>query len=632
MVVAINTVLTRILPKSYFLTTEFHLRTGQTICYDDLIDSLHAHGYNPVSQVQEPGEFATRGSLIDLYPTTAKRPYRIDLWDNEIETIKCFDPESQRSMQTVDHIDVLGASEYPMTPTFQQHFCNQWQHQFPQHPNHDIPTRLRKGHKAGGAEYFLPLFFEQTGTLFDYMPAQCQILMPKNIHSAIDGFHRQVRQRYKSLQSHGMPCLPPEQVFLTQSEFKESLNPQQTWCWNDKTSKSETSIVPATQLMAPSQDPSNIDSVLSFHQQYPTYRLLLVANNQVHHQLYATLLEQNQCSYHAMQSWHDFIQSSHTLGLTQQAIQHGFVDHKRRIAMLTTADLNPQTVQSASERKPERPTPRKPSVDVRSIKPGDYVIHTAHGIGCYLGLTTMEQSTDQSEYVQIAYADGDRLYIPISECTCLFPYNSPNKPELAKLGSKKWHNTQKRAIEKMVDSAAELLELYSKRDAIKAKRYQRPDARYYQFSAEFPYEPTPDQASTIEAIIASLCGDTLTDRLICGDVGFGKTEIAMRAAFLAVMSDLQVVLIAPTTVLAAQHYQSFTERFARWPVQVDLLSGANSTKQNQTVCNNIASGDTHIVIATHKALSSRIQYHNLGLLIIDEEHRFGVRQKRAIKK
>lgn len=629
-VIPLTTSLYRILPKSYFFTTEFHLKVGQEIGYETLKASLMEMGYTAVEQVLEAGEFATRGNIIDVFPATAKQPFRIDLWGDEIESIKSFDPETQRTCDKARNIIIHGASEYPLTPHYRSYFNDQWQQHFPHASQHPILQHINKGALAAGAEYFIPLFFKSTSSIFSYINDKSIFYIPENYKKVINGFHDNAQKRYKE-RTHQHPCLPPKKILLDVEELTSALSTYSVRIFNDQPNEKRQqqelySLALHTQLTSISaQEP--LTPVIDILQK-TSFKTLIICHSETHKHFVATMLDKAELTYTQQHtSWAEFIQGSERISLLIHPLSQGFILPHENIMVITEADYMHHDSQAY-----EAPQTRKnPPLAISQIHPGDYVVHEQYGIGKYVGLGPISGTSDDQEYLQIVYAQEDKLYIPVCDIDQVYAYKSATEPELAKLGSKKWQNTRKKAIQKMVDSASEILALYSQRNLTTAKRYQRPDETYHRFVAEFPYQDTPDQARVMAELIDALCGPHLTDRLICGDVGFGKTEIAMRAAFLSVASGYQIVVIAPTTLLATQHHQTFTERFTRWPINIRLLTGGMPTSECQKTYTELASGQLDIVIATHKILSNGISFHNLGLLIIDEEHRFGVRHKEKLK-
>lgn len=622
-VMSITTALVKIMPHSYFTTTEFNLKTGQSITYEELRYNLVSHGYTQVETVIEPGEFATRGSLIDLYPSDAELPYRLDLFGDEIESIKLFDPKSQRTIKAVNKIKMHGASEYPLAKNYINTFVTNWQKKFPEHKSNSILKDIKNGNPAGGAEFMLQLFFNKLGTIFDYSSDNTDVFLPENYSKLINKHLLHAQLRKDTCDTHNLPTLELEDVYLTLANFKSEIEKKNINIYNTKSNNNENCHSVAINISNP------IDDLIKTCQ-LDDYRILISTNQETKNNYYKNKLkEANITNITNVTSWSDFLQDKHKICFVNSLLSHGCKILEKKIIIITESDLLSHEQQDHSFKTKE---PRlKPELDLSQIQINDYVIHQDHGIGQYLGLSTISGTNDNNEYIKLAYANDDKLYIPVTDLDKIYSYRSVVEPELAKLGSKRWQNTKKKAIEKMVDSATELLDLYSQRNLAVAKQYLKPNKDYLDFAHEFPFTETPDQAKAIAEIIDSLTSNKLTDRLIIGDVGFGKTEIAMRAAFLAVNSKLQVVMIAPTTLLASQHYNTFIERFAKWPINIALYSGNITAKDAKQTETNIKSGKIDIIISTHKILSNKLEFKNLGLLLIDEEHRFGVKHKEKLK-
>lgn len=625
-IIAIQTALIRIMPKDYFNTTEFNIKVGQSITYENFRQNLVSTGYTQVDTVLEGGEFTTRGSLIDLYPSDSSLPYRIDLFGDEIESIKVFDPKTQRTIKSVDKINIHGASEYPLSTNHIDKFCKKWQERFPELLNHQIYKDIKAGVPAGGAEFFLPLFFNKMSDIFEYISDQANIYVPQNYSKIINNHLTHVKLRKKTCLDYNIPSLDIDDVYISNKEFYSKIENKKLSIYNNKPAKDgpQTHSIPLN--IKPSNDS---DELIKFCKNCP-HKILISTTQEVRKNYYREkLIEAKLTDISIVTNWQEFLESKQKISLITSSLSKGCIITKKGIAIITEADIVDHDYQDYTKRAKKDTS--KPELDLSNIAINDYVIHEDYGIGQYLGLTKISGTDDNNEYIKISYANDDKLYIPVTELDKIYSYRATSEPELARLGSKKWQNTKKKAIDKMIDSAADLLDLYSKRNLVTAKKYQKPGKDYLEFSHEFPFAETPDQAKAISEIIDSLTSDNLTDRLICGDVGFGKTEIAMRAAFLAVTSKLQVVMIAPTTLLASQHYNSFCERFANWPINISLYSGNISTKESNEISENVKSGKVDIIIATHKIFSNKLKFSNLGLLLIDEEHRFGVKQKEKLK-
>ena len=620
----VNSLMLKIMPQSYFLTTEFYLKSGQQISYQQLQQSLIVHGYTKVEKVLEHGEFATRGSLIDIFPSGQAMPLRIDLFGDEIDSIKIFDPISQRSIRNIKKIKLLGASEYPLNSTAVELFQENWQKLFPQHLQHDLYKNISEANSAGGAEYFLALFFKKLTSIFSYIPNDASIYFPMNIKAKINNILTSASQKHKQLSTQQRPCLSVDQIWYNHEDTINNINKYENTKYGNKNYTNEKILANTTIAPIALYEPT-ISHVISLIKENK-YKILLLSSLEQNKYFYSKTLTANNIKFKEnISSYEEFLLATEKVVLSNNLLSQGFIHPKQNILVLSGHEMSPNNADTEIIKQ------NKASIlDINAIEKGDFIIHEQYGIGQYLGLDIISHNNDSNEYIKILYAGDDKLFIPVTELDQVFPYRNKENVSLAKLGSKKWQNSRKKAIDKLLDNATLLLELYSNRANSKGHKYQKPQHDYFLFAQQFPFNETPDQTKTIAAVIDDLCSEKLTDRLICGDVGFGKTEIAMRAAFLAVQAKLQAVVVAPTTLLARQHYNSFQERFAAWPINIALFSGENTSGENSNIIKDIAAGTVDIIIATHKILGN-INFYKLGLLIIDEEHRFGVKDKEKLK-
>ena len=628
-IIALPTLLVKLIPRNYLVTTEFLLKKNQTLSLEELKHSLVLNGYEYNQKVIENGEFSTRGSLLDLFPGGADMPYRIDFFDNTIESIKIFDPLTQRTIKEVEHIKILGACEYPLNKNSCAKFAANWEKQFPEHTYHPIYSDIKAGKASAGAEYFLPLFYDSLSSFFDYIPKDSAVYFPHDYKASINKCLIDVEARYKALNAAHDPVLSHNSLYLDYDTIAANIKDFSSYRYATKELHKSGDIDCTSSLhdLITTKD-DNLATIIDLAQN-SNWRMLLAINSATKLELYENILRKNNINPNSsLGSWHDFIASSERICLMLANISEGFKYKPQNILLITESDLSKQQEHQQlfdnSAKKSEADL-----IDLGSIEAGQLVVHEEYGIGKYLGLEKISVKNATEEYIAIEYANKEKLYIPIFDLSVIYPYRSAVAAHLDKLGNQKWQKAKRKAITKMIDNATELLELYAKRESAIPSKYEEPDKDYYNFCNEFPFNETPDQAKAINNVIADLCSDKLTDRLICGDVGFGKTEIAMRAAFLAVHSGMQVVLIVPTTLLATQHYHNFCDRFVKWPIKVRLYAG--TSKENTTVKEEIKTGGCDIIIATHKILGKDISFHNLGLLIIDEEHRFGVNHKEKLK-
>ena len=640
LLVPIATIMHRIAPSDYLAGNVLKLKTGDIFDINEWRIKLEKAGYRNVSQVIEHGEFAVRGAIVDLFPMGTKTPYRIDLFDDEIDTLKTFDSETQRSIDTISDIQLLPAREFPVNEDSIKLFRQQFRDEFEGDPLRSLIYReVSEGNMPGGIEYYLSLFFDKTQSILNYLPSSTLLVQVNDSHAAANAFWQEINSRF---QQHKVdperPLLSPEKGFIPVenlfANFKqfERLNIQsfehETGAANDNYG---SSIPPQLTLNARQDKPC--EALLNFIEQFDG-RILFAAESAGRRETLLSLLNENGIKPTAVANWDDFLNNDATLGITVAPIEQGLLIQQAKVAVIAETQLFGQQVMQRRRRTRKKRDADAVIKNLAELTIGDAVVHEDHGVGRYLGLQTLDVGDVTTEYVTLEYAKEDKLYVPVAALDLISRYSgaAPELAPLHKLGSGQWEKAKKRAAEKVRDVAAELLEIYAQRASHKKPPMADPDEQYNTFSAAFPFETTPDQQDAIDAVIKDMTSNTPMDRLVCGDVGFGKTEVAMRAAFMAVQSGKQVMVLVPTTLLAQQHYENFKDRFADWPVQVSVLSRFQSKKQLDTVKKTLSEGTTDILIGTHKLLQQDIEPKRLGLFILDEEHRFGVTQKEQIKK
>ncbi|MDL0430016.1 transcription-repair coupling factor [Marinobacter sp. TBZ242] len=639
LVVPARTLMHRLPPVSYLQGNTLLLEVGQSLDIDNWRMQLEAAGYRHAENVYEHGEYAVRGAILDIFPMGATRPYRIDLFDDEIETLRTFDPETQRSIDRIDRIELLPANEFPWHKEARSGFRNRWFEQFP-HADKDAPIYQDVSHgiTPPGIEYYLPLFFEQTATLFDYLPGETLVFTASGLNEAAEHFDADTRARYEERRHDRMrPILPPAQLFLQKDELFGQLKHFPRVTLTTETIQTAggyncpTDVLPDVSMDGRAADPAGrlkrfIDR---FHG-----RILICAESSGRREALIENLTNQGVQVTALENWRAFTtDTSCTLGITVAPMEHGLVLPEQRIALITETALFGERV--LQRRRREKPTEADDSGyrDLSELRIGAPVVHIDHGVGRYRGLETITVEGESSEFLMLEYAGGSKLYVPVSSLHLISRYTGSDTDHapLHKLGTDRWSNAKQKALEKIRDTAAELLDVYARREARKGFSFEDPKEAYRAFAADFPFEETPDQQAAIEAVFEDMISEKPMDRLVCGDVGFGKTEVAMRAAFMATYSGKQVAVLVPTTLLAQQHYESFRDRFSDTAVNVELLSRFRSGSQTTKALAAIEAGKADIVIGTHKLLQGDIRFKNLGLVIIDEEHRFGVQQKERLK-
>ncbi|MCF7520784.1 transcription-repair coupling factor [Neisseria sp. ZJ106] len=630
--VPVATAMQKLAPAAFLGGRTFWLKSGQRLDLGKLKSDLAAAGYQYVSNVVAGGEFAVRGGIIDLFPMGSDVPYRLDLFDDEIDSIKIFDPDSQRTVAPVSEIRLLPAHEFPTDSEAQKIFRSRFRETVSGDYNAATVYRaVSNGHFGAGVEYYLPLFFENgLDTLFDYIGDEALVVCLGDVHAEAARFQGDVKTRYQMAQGdETYPPLLPQHLYLTSDQFAGRLKnyPQ---VWPDVSGNDHT--LPDVAVNRQAEQP--LQALLDFQTAFDG-RVLLCAESLGRRETMLGFMQQNGIKPKTVGDWQGFLSAHDKLMLTVAPLAHGFQLPEQNLAVITESDLYQYVARAKNHRR------RKHSAvsdgllrDLAEINIGDPVVHEEHGIGRYMGLTTMDLGGETAEMMLLEYAGEAQLYVPVASLHLISRYSGQahENVQLHKLGTAAWNKAKRKAAEKARDTAAELLNLYAQRAAQSGHQFELNELDYQAFAAGFGYEETEDQAAAIAATIKDLTQSKPMDRLICGDVGFGKTEVALRAAFVAVMGGRQVAVLAPTTLLVEQHAQQFADRFADFPVKVAALSRFNSSKETKAALAGMADGTVDIVIGTHKLVQDDIHFKNLGLVIIDEEHRFGVRQKEQLKR
>ena len=635
-VTTVETLSQRLCPKDYINKYSLNLKTRQNLEIDSFTESLIKIGYRRVTTVMEPGEFSLKGALIDLYPMGAANPYRIDLFDNEIDSIRSFDPSTQRSIDVIEEVYLLPAREFASDNQSINIFKKNYLSEFGSTDGF-IYTEVSEGRYPGGIEFYLPLFFDRTDTLFDYIPNISSIVYQKGLGELLKTQSNELLERFEYCQKslERLP-LPINKVFLDSSDFFSALNDKKQI--QIQTSKIQqntglnfsSSILPPLKIEAQAKKPLN--KLIKFIESFRG-RVLIVCESDGRQSVLVDLLSSyglkpTQCS-----DWIDFINQSSKLCITSARLNEGVVFEK--IAIISENNLfGKDAIKQQRRRRAKHKDFDEAIKSLVEIQLGDPVVHEHYGIGRYLGLESRSFDENQQDFLSLEYANGSKLMVPITNLNLISRYSgaSSDHAPLHKLGSQQWTKAKRKAAEALYDVAAELLEIYAKRQSQKGFSYPAPNDSYSSFVSSFKFEETPDQLKTMNDVLLDMQSDRPMDRLVCGDVGFGKTEIAMRAAFLAVESGKQVAILVPTTLLANQHYQTFNDRFSKFPIVIKSLSRFQDMKEQKQIKMELKEGKIDIVIGTHKLIQGDIKYQKLGLIIIDEEHRFGVKQKESLKK
>ncbi|GAA0435002.1 transcription-repair coupling factor [Massilia aurea] len=639
LMVPATTALVRLAPPSFLAAYTFFFRQGERLDEVRLKAQLTLAGYTNVSQVMSPGEYSVRGGLIDLFPMGSALPYRLDLFGDEIESIRTFDADTQRSLYPVREVRLLPGREFPMDEAARTGFRGRWRERFEGDPSRSpIYRDIGNGIAAAGIEYYLPLFFDSTSTLLDYLPDGASLALIGDIEGAINRFWMDTESRYRFLKSdRERPILEPTELFLSAEQFFTCIKPHGRW------NIARDPLAPASELSAPIPDVAvnrRLDDPLASLRTYlerSDTRVMICADSAGRRETLQQYFSEYRLDLVPVEGFEGFRASDARLALGVAPLQAGFelLDAGAgHLVFITETELYAGSGRRAGKKKQEATSQVESMVrDLSELKIGDPVVHINHGIGRYMGLTSMDLGEGETEFLHLEYAKDTKLYVPVSQLHVIARYSGTAAEDapLHSLGSGQWEKAKRKAAEQVRDTAAELLNLYARRALRQGHAFEYSNVDYENFSQSFGFEETPDQAEAIHNVIKDMTSGRPMDRLVCGDVGFGKTEVALRAAFIAVMGGKQVAILAPTTLLAEQHAQTFADRFADWPVKIAELSRFRTGKEINNAIKGMADGTLDIVIGTHKLLSPDVKFTRLGLVIIDEEHRFGVRQKEALK-
>ncbi|MEO1574117.1 MAG: transcription-repair coupling factor [Pseudomonadota bacterium] len=631
--------LRRLPPVSFIQARSLNVAVGQTLAPAELRERLTTAGYVHVSTVVAPGEFAVRGSLVDLYPAGLDAPVRVDYFDDEIESLREFDIKTQRSGRKMDSLTLLPAREFALDNDGIALFRRQFRQRFEGDPTRAAVYReVSEGAAAAGVENYLPLFFEATATLLDYLGDAPLIIEQLDVRPGADAAFEAAGDRFEQF-AHDVnaPILTPEELFITPDDVARGLDAErlirvgrfESTRQDDQAFAFGTTAPPNLNLKSPTRSPT--EKLREFIDGYDG-ALLLVAESPGRRETLIDMLRDQSLRPTTVDSWPAFVASPPPLAVTVAPLQDGLMLPGAGLAVIAEDQLFARRAKSRRRQRAAR-DPQTVIRDLTDLRIGAPVVHEAYGVGRYEGLSHLDAGGSQAEYLTLSYADGDKLYVPVHALHLISRYTgaSPEHAPLHRLGSDQWDKARRKAAKKIRDVAAELLDLYAKRAARVGQSLKVTPEDYRAFADGFPFEPTVDQAQAIDAITDDMTSLKPMDRLVCGDVGFGKTEVALRAAFIGVQSGRQVVMLVPTTLLAQQHGQTFKDRFADWPVTVEVLSRFRSRKETTEVLGRVASGHVDIVVGTHRLLQPDIQFKDLGLVIIDEEHRFGVRHKEKLK-
>ena len=637
-IIAAATLMQRLPPPAYLTGNAFILKIGDRLDPEAMRQRLSAAGYASVPQVMEHGEFAVRGALLDIFPMGSDMPFRIDLFDEEIESIRRFEPETQLSQTPLQGIRLLPAREFPLDEDGIRNFRMRYRARFEGDPQKNpIYRDVSHGLTPAGIEYYSPLFFDNGASLFEYLPVNTKLALLEDITGATTQAWMQITERYEQY-CHDIerPLLRPDEVWLPPETIQASLGTRprihlQNFESPEKDALNFDTAVPPP-LRVESRAPEPVDKLLNFLNEF-SGRVLFAAESAGRREYLLDLLARRDLRPVSVDGWAGFLDSDARIALCIAPLERGLLLPTAGIAIVAEEQLFGQRVRQSIRRTISR-DPENILRDLVALAEGAPVVHQEYGVGRYLGLQLLELNGIQTEFLMLEYAGGDKLYVPVSSLHLISRYSgsAPETAPLHRLGSDQWLKAKRRAAEQVRDVAAELLDIYARRAAREGHAFKFAEVDYQAFAEGFPFDETPDQFTAINGVINDMAAGVPMDRVVCGDVGFGKTEVALRAAFVAVQGGKQVAILVPTTLLAQQHAQTFHDRFANWPVRIEVLSRFRTGKQQHAVMQDIAAGTVDIVIGTHALLRDDLKFKDLGLVIIDEEHRFGVQHKEKLKR
>ncbi|MDA3921515.1 MAG: transcription-repair coupling factor [Salinisphaera sp.] len=637
LIVAADTLLQPLPPVHFIAGRAMVFAVGQTLDFHVLRERLEAAGYAAVSEVRVHGEYAIRGAVMDLFPMGADTPYRLDLFDDEIDTIRVFDPDTQRSTEKIEQIRLLPAREFPLDDDAIKAFRQRYRQRFEGDPGASMIYRdVSRGMPPGGIESYLPLFFDDTASLIDYLPAAACVVELGDVVGALDTAWQAIAARYEQRSVNPeRPLLAPAEAFVNPSTLRtafDNLTGARLQAQSDS-HVSDGVVFDVTDVPALA-GPDVAATGRALREFFDAFdgRILITGDSAGRREAMRDWLTQLGLAPARSENWADFLQHNKRIAVTAAPLEAGCILAGDQLAIIAENQLTGARPPAKKRRRVVR-DPETAIRELTDLAPGAPVVHQDNGVGRYKGLQKLSAGGVDNEFVTIEYAGGDLLYVPVASLHLVhrFTGGDAETAPLHRLGNERWAKARKKAAEKARDTAAELLEIQARRAARQGVAMAPDEDDYARFSAAFPFTETPDQQRAIDEVMADLARPNPMDRVVCGDVGFGKTEVALRSAFVAVSSGYQVCVLVPTTLLAQQHYQSFADRFADFPIRVAALSRLRTGKQRDELLTEMEDGKLDIVIGTHRLLQKDIRFKRLGLLVVDEEHRFGVRHKERIK-
>ncbi len=634
LVISMPSLMHKLPPREYIVSNSLDLVVGQQLELDQVKGDLVESGYKSVNTVLDHGEFAIRGSILDIYPMGSTLPYRIDLFDNEIETLRTFDPETQRSISKVKEIKLLPAKEFPLDEDSIRNFRTNFHEFFDVDPRQcPIYQDVSNGIASPGLEYYLSLFFESLDTVFEFLPSNSVMIKAGDVYSSGSNFWQDVHNRYSDKQiDRFKPIVNPREVFVEPDILMSKLKHYRQIEFKQHKNAQNYNVTELPESLSLDTKNDRLTNLADFTSEFQG-KIIFCAETEGRQEVVIELLERSNIYPDKTMSIHEFLKEASKIGITTAPLDQGMLARNENLAVITESQLFGKRITQRRMRRKASENVELILKNLAELKVDDAVVHFEHGVGRYRGLETITTDDQATEFLVLEYAKATKLFIPVTSLHLISRYSGGEQESviLDTLGNESWRKSKRKAAEKIHDVATELLEVYAKREARSGFKYKLDQAEYSKFSSAFTFEETPDQANAIESVITDMQSDRPMDRLICGDVGFGKTEVAMRAAFVAVKNSKQIVILVPTTLLAQQHYESFRDRFSGWPIIVEQVSRFKSASEQKDILKRAEKGCIDILIGTHKLLHTEIKYKNLGLIIVDEEHRFGVRQKEKLK-
>ncbi|SUZ97086.1 uncharacterized protein METZ01_LOCUS49940, partial [marine metagenome] len=634
-----SSLLWKLPPRDFFDSLSQQIEVGQSLSINKIKEILKRSGFDRVAVVHDPGQYTVRGSIVDLYSPSEIHPIRIDLDDDHIDSIRLFDSASQLTIKQIKSTWIIPANQFPRDSKaidlFKANMRNHFEGNQMEWPLYNYIYDDPENH---GVYNYLPLFYNTMSSILDFIDRSTRIFLIDDFSSSLLGFKHLIDQRFNDYQLDTQPIMQPNELFFNAKKIINEINQKTPFTIQSEkftsTNKQQVINFDTQPLLLETSDISLIiDKILLLIEKESVSKVLISAPTKKKQSLIKNYFKSTSLSIDMAKNWTDFLTQKDGIYLTEKILGKGFLIKSQGLAVIGEIDLFGKLTKKINKTY-RKQDPETIIENLKDLQKGALVVHRDYGIGKYDGLKRLLVDEIESEFLCINYAKGDLLQLPITQMEKVSRYigDSSDESLLSNLGNNQWRKICKKAKAKAQDMAAELLEMYANRKLTPGNSQPINQQDYDVFCRGFQFILTGDQAKVIDQVLDDMGSSRKMDRLVCGDVGFGKTEVALRAAFSSVMNGNQVVLMVPTTLLAQQHYETFQERFTDWPVNIELLSRTQTLKKRDEIFETLRLGQTDIVIGTHAVLSERISYPKLGLVIVDEEHRFGVKDKERLKK